>query len=79
MNDTETQHVNIEVWKEKYVKTLTAKEKQSYLIAKSHLGMSFQLEKSVGFLAWYTPLNNSIRTADELSTKLPVTDLNPLG
>ena len=24
----------------------------------------------------YTPLNNSIRTADELSTKLPVTDLN---
>ena len=63
MNDTETQDVNIEVWKEKYVKTLTAKEKQSYLIAKSHLGMSFQLEKSVGFLAW-------------LSTKLPVTDLN---
>ena len=30
----------------------------------------------------YTPLNNSIHTADELSTKLPVTDLNiasPLG
>ena len=25
----------------------------------------------------YTQLNNSIRTADELSTKLPVTDLNP--
>jgi len=24
----------------------------------------------------YTPLNNSIRTADDLSTKLPVTDLN---
>ena len=24
----------------------------------------------------YTPLNNSIRTADEFSTKLPVTDLN---
>ena len=24
----------------------------------------------------FTPLNNSIRTADELSTKLPVTDLN---
>jgi len=25
----------------------------------------------------FTPLNNSIRTADEFSTKLPVTDLNP--
>jgi len=24
----------------------------------------------------FTPLNNSIRTADEFSTKLPVTDLN---
>ena len=24
----------------------------------------------------YTPLNNKIRTADEFSTKLPVTDLN---
>jgi len=28
------------------------------------------------FSVYYTPLNNSIRTADELSTKLPVTDLN---
>ena len=26
-------------------------------------------------LQWYTPLKISIRTADEISTKLPVTDL----
>ena len=35
-----------------YLDTLTEKEKQGYHIAKEHLGMSFQLEKSVGFLAW---------------------------
>ena len=35
-----------------YLDTLTEKERKGYDIAKSHLGMSFQLEKSVGFLAW---------------------------
>ena len=34
------------------LETLTEKEKMGYHIAKVHLGMSFQLEKSVGFLAW---------------------------
>jgi hypothetical protein len=33
-----------------YLKSLPEKEKKGYEIAKSHLGMSFQLEKSVGFL-----------------------------
>jgi hypothetical protein len=37
---------------ELYLETLTEKELQSYHIAKSHLGTSFQLEKSVGFLRW---------------------------
>lgn len=45
---------NIELWKQKYIETLSSKEKQSYIIAKEHLGMSFQLEKSVGFIEWYT-------------------------
>jgi hypothetical protein len=35
-----------------YLDTLSKKEYASYLIAKSHLGTSFQLEKSNGFLQW---------------------------
>ena len=35
-----------------YVETLSPKEKKAYLIARDHLGMSFTLEKSVGFLQW---------------------------
>ena len=35
-----------------YLKSLTAKEYRAYEIAKSHLGMSFDLEKSVGFVQW---------------------------
>ena len=37
---------------ELYVETLSPKEYKSYLIAKEHLGTSFHLEKSVGFLKW---------------------------
>lgn len=37
---------------EAYLKTLTEKEKKGYEIAKSHLGMSFDLEKSIGYLEW---------------------------
>jgi hypothetical protein len=37
---------------ELYVESLSPKEYQAYLIAKSHLGSSFHLEKSVGFLKW---------------------------
>jgi hypothetical protein len=44
--------VSLEVVKEKYLQTLSDKEKKAYLIAKDHLGMSFQLEKSVGFIKW---------------------------
>ena len=37
---------------EKYIESLSPKEKKAYLIARSHLGTSFSLEKSVGFLVW---------------------------
>ena len=37
---------------EQYLDTLSEKEKKSYEIAKEHLGMSFQLDKSVGYLKW---------------------------
>lgn len=35
-----------------YLQTLNEKEKQGYEIAKSHLGSSFDLTKSYGFLDW---------------------------
>ena len=35
-----------------YLKSMTAKELKAYEIAKSHLGDSFQLEKSIGFIDW---------------------------
>ena len=43
---------------ELYIDSLSPKEKKAYLIARDHLGMSFTLEKSVGFLQWkkqYSP------------------------
>ena len=43
---------SIEKLKELYLETLTPKEHKSYIIARDHLGMSFTLEKSVGFLQW---------------------------
>ena len=33
-----------------YIKSLCPKEYNAYLIAKSHLGMSFTLSKSAGFI-----------------------------
>jgi hypothetical protein len=36
----------------KYLISLSDKEYKSYLIAKSHLGSSFRLSKSIGFIAW---------------------------
>jgi hypothetical protein len=35
-----------------YLDSLTEKERVSYKIAKEHLGMSFQLDKSIGFIRW---------------------------
>ena len=37
---------------EQYLKTLTEKEFMAYKIAKDHLGSSFELEKSNGFIKW---------------------------
>jgi hypothetical protein len=35
-----------------YIQSLNEKELKAYLIAKSHLGTTFAVEKSVGFLKW---------------------------
>jgi hypothetical protein len=37
---------------QKYLASLTPKQYKAYEIAKDHLGMSFQTEKSNGFLGW---------------------------
>jgi len=36
----------------KYIKSLTEQEAQTLEIAKSHLGTSFNIKKSIGFLEW---------------------------
>ena len=41
---------------EKYVESLSEKELKAYNIAKSHLGTSFSLEKSRGFIDWKNKL-----------------------
>lgn len=37
---------------EAYLQSLSPKEIKAYHIAKNHLGMSYQYEKSIGYLAW---------------------------
>ena len=44
--------ISKDVLLEKYVESLTEKELKAYHIAKSHLGTSFSLEKSRGFIDW---------------------------
>lgn len=48
---TYTNNMNTEQ-EQAYLSSLTEKEKKGYEIAKSHLGMSFDLEKSIGYLEW---------------------------
>jgi len=48
-------YIKMETEKEietEYVKSLTEIEKKGYEIAKSHLGSSFSLKKSIGFKQW---------------------------
>lgn len=44
--------VAMENYQEQYIQSLSEKELQAFLIAKSHLGTSFSLEKSLGFIKW---------------------------
>ena len=37
---------------ELYITSMTEKEHQAYIIAKSHLGSTFDLGKSLGFIKW---------------------------
>lgn len=42
----ETQYVQL------YIDSMSRKELLAYTIAKSHLGTSFEIEKSVGYIQW---------------------------
>lgn len=46
---------------DQYVESLSPKEKQAYEIAKSHLGSSFDLNKSLGFIKWFSELNETTK------------------
>lgn len=39
---------------EKYIQSMSPKDYLAYTIAKEHLGTSFTVEKSVGYLRWST-------------------------
>ena len=48
-----------------YLQSLSIKEKQSYEIAKSQLGTSFSLEKSIGFIEFIKNKPPPITNKDE--------------
>jgi len=43
-------HTSVQTLLDKYVNSMTEKERQAYEIARSHLMCSFDLSKSIGFL-----------------------------
>lgn len=45
-------NLNDEQIMELYLNSLSANEKKSYLIAKSHLGLTFNLYKTISFIQW---------------------------
>ncbi len=49
MMDTEYNYSENEML---YIQTFTDKERKAFEIARSHLGMSFDLQKSIGFQEW---------------------------
>jgi hypothetical protein len=56
----DTQQLSIYELERLYLQTFSDKEKKAYLIAKDQLGMSYQTDKSIGFIEWkqkYYPSN----------------------
>ena len=45
---------------ELYIESLSPKEKKSYIIAKNHLGDSFSLVKSVGFIQFKKKMETAL-------------------
>ena len=55
---------------DEYIQTLTPFERQGLAIAKDHLGPSFDMKRSTGFLRWKDSKNNKKRRhyADTMQT-----------
>jgi hypothetical protein len=51
-NDYHDDEMNKNKMIDLYIQSLNEKDLKAYLIAKSHLGSTFAVEKSVGFLKW---------------------------
>ncbi len=47
----------IRVLIDEYIQTLTPFERQGLAIAKDHLGPSFDMKRSIGFLRWKDAIN----------------------
>lgn len=52
-----------------YIESLDKREFQAYNIAKSHLGSSFELIKSIGFIKWK---KNHQKSSSELNPPNPL-------
>lgn len=52
MNNDHDDEMNKNKMIDLYIQSLNEKDLKAYLIAKSHLGSTFAVEKSVGFLKW---------------------------
>jgi len=47
--------------KKLYLDSMTEKERKAYEIAKDHLGMSFQIEKSIGYINFVKAQQQSVQ------------------
>ena len=53
MNSIKTMDTEIKLNEiEEYLKSLTLQEKKTLEIAKDHLGSSFNIKKSIGYITW---------------------------
>jgi hypothetical protein len=59
---------NLSPDEKEYIESLDSKEKKAYSIAKSHLGSSFDLIKSNGFIEWKKNKSKSSNSPTETSS-----------
>jgi hypothetical protein len=60
ISEVEIHGFTLNRWKEMYLESLNPKEMKAYIIAKNHLGSSFALEKSLGFVKFQVKMVNSM-------------------
>ena len=56
-----------------YLSSLSEKERMGYEIAKNHLGSTFHLQKSNGFIAWKKDMEEKKRAAAAVAASAVVT------